>query len=63
MRYALCCALLWLAADARAEGWRSYARMPCPDVSSRTWLNTNGTRPTNASLRGKVWMLWFFGET
>jgi hypothetical protein len=56
-------ALLLAASVTHAEAWQSHVGKACPEVSADTWVNTGGKRPSNASLKGKVWLLWFFGST
>jgi hypothetical protein len=57
-------ALALVTGVAAADGWRDYTGKPCPTLTARVWFNTApGKAPTNASLKGKVWVLWFFGDT
>ena len=50
-----------VAAPAQS-GWRDLAGQPAPALDAETWLNTDGS-PTLDSLKGKVWLLYFFATT
>ena len=51
--------LATLAATAQA-GWLSMNGERAPEISAKTWLNTGKSAPSNADLRGKVYLLEFF---
>ncbi len=55
--------LLLLAGAARAQGWRSLDGASCPEFAAGRWFNTDGTAPTAAALKGRVFLLTFFGNT
>ena len=48
-----------LAATAQAD-WLSMNGERAPEISAKTWLNTGKNAPSNADLRGKVYLLEFF---
>jgi hypothetical protein len=52
--------LLALTAPALADGWKKLDGEMAPALSAKEWLNADGSGPTIASLRGKVWLLEFF---
>ena len=48
-----------LAATAQAD-WLSMNGERAPEISAKTWLNAGKKAPSNADLRGKVYLLEFF---
>ena len=52
--------LLALSGPAVADGWKKLDGEMAPALSAKEWLNANGSDPTLASLRGRVWLLEFF---
>ena len=48
-----------LAATAQAD-WLSMNGDRAPEISAKTWLNTGQNAPSNADLRGTVYLLEFF---
>jgi hypothetical protein len=63
MRAGAVAVLLLLSAPVRAEGWQAHDGAPCPAFAAGRWFNTDGARPTAASLKGQVFLLVFFGGT
>ncbi len=62
MRFPLVASLLVLAGSLPAQGgWKDLTGKRVPELKVADWLNTDGAAPTSASLRGKVWLLEFFG--
>jgi hypothetical protein len=49
-----------LTAPALADGWKKLDGEMAPALSAKDWLNAEGSGPTLAGLRGKVWLLEFF---
>lgn len=57
-----CLALCLLVAPlARAEGWRDLTGRAAPEVAASRWLNTGEFTVSNEALKGRVWLLAFFG--
>lgn len=56
-------AVFVLVAAASADGWIDHEGKPCPELTAQQWFNTGGEKATKASLRGKVVLVFFFGES
>jgi hypothetical protein len=63
MRAAALASVLLLPAVALAEGWQQLGGAPCPEFAAARWFNTDGAKPTRASLAGQVYLVVFFGGT
>jgi cytochrome oxidase Cu insertion factor (SCO1/SenC/PrrC family) len=62
MRFRLVVSLLVLVGSLPAQGgWKDLTGKRVPELKVAAWLNTDGAEPTSASLKGKVWLLEFFG--
>ncbi len=62
MRFHIVTPLLVLTGYLPAQdGWKDLTGKPVPELKVVDWLNTDSAAPTSASLKGKVWLLEFFG--
>lgn len=63
MRHPTACLLALTATIPAQDGWRDLTGKPVPYFETVAWLNVDGTAPTLASLRNRVWLLKFTAST
>ena len=61
MRFRLTPVLFLAGCLPAQDGWKDLNGKPVPELKVVDWLNTDSAAPTSASLKGKVWLLEFFG--
>ena len=53
--------LAFVSATARADGWRQLDGKPAPEIAAESRMNVGGGALSRDALKGKVWLLNFFG--
>ena len=54
--------LVTAAAVSAQSGWKTLDGQPAPALQAADWIHAEGS-PSVSSLKGKVWLLYFFATT